>query len=82
MEEQVDAGRTKAIGLSNFNAKQLERIIKSARIKPSCLQVELHVSLQQRELVNYCQKNGLVVVAYSPLGSPGYNTFLNNLGIE
>lgn len=82
MEEQVDAGRTKSIGLSNFNITQMEKVINSARIKPSCLQVELHVSLQQNELVNYCKKNDMVVVAYSPLGSPGYNKFLNNVGME
>ena len=34
MEAQVDAGRAKAIGLSNFNSKQIENIVQSARIKP------------------------------------------------
>lgn len=82
MEEQVDAGRAKSIGVSNFNANQVEKLLKSARIKPSCLQVELHVSLQQKDLVRYCQRNGLVVVAYSPLGSPGFNKFLNAIGME
>ncbi|CAH1985464.1 unnamed protein product [Acanthoscelides obtectus] len=82
MEEQVDAGRTKAIGLSNFNKKQIERILKSCRIKPACLQIEIHVAMQQRELVDFCHKNGIVVVAYSPLGSPGYNNFLNTIGQE
>ncbi|KAJ8932849.1 hypothetical protein NQ318_012477 [Aromia moschata] len=81
MEEQVDAGRTKTIGVSNFNVGQIDRIVKSARIKPACLQVELHVYLQQRDLVKYCQQNGIVVVAYSPLGSPGYNKFTANFGI-
>nr|CAI5830157.1 unnamed protein product [Callosobruchus analis] len=76
MEEQVDAGRTKAIGLSNFNQRQIERILKSARIKPACLQIEIHVAMQQKELVDFCHKHGIVVVAYSPLGSPGYNNFL------
>nr|CAI5830155.1 unnamed protein product [Callosobruchus analis] len=70
MEEQVDAGRTKAIGLSNFNQRQIERILKSARIKPACLQIEIHVAMQQKELVDFCHKHGIVVVAYSPLGSP------------
>lgn len=82
MEEQVDAGRTKSIGVSNFNVKQVEKVIKSARIKPACNQIELHVSLQQKDLVNFCQKNDVVVVAYSPLGSPGYNKFLNKIGHE
>ncbi|KAJ8936800.1 hypothetical protein NQ318_021942 [Aromia moschata] len=72
MEEQVDAGRTKAIGLSNFNQRQIERIMKTARIKPSCLQIELHVHLLQKDLVKYCHDNGMVVVAYSPLLAPGF----------
>lgn len=71
MEEQVYLGRTKTIGLSNFNERQIDRILKSARIKPVCLQVELHVDFQQRGLVQFCQQNGIVVVAYSPLGAPG-----------
>ncbi|CAH1995589.1 unnamed protein product [Acanthoscelides obtectus] len=50
MEEQVDAGRTKAIRLSNFNRKQIVTILKSCRIKPAYLQIEIHVAIQQREL--------------------------------
>lgn len=82
MEEQVDAGRTKTIGLSNFNIRQIDRIIKNARIKPACLQVEVHVYFQQNELVNFAQNNGLVVVAYSPLSSPGIENFYAKYGIE
>ncbi|KAJ8936792.1 hypothetical protein NQ318_021934 [Aromia moschata] len=81
MEEQVDAGRTKTIGLSNFNEKQVGRILKSARIKPACLQVELHVFLPQHKLVQYCQHNGIVVVAYCPLGSPAHNKFIATVGL-
>ncbi|CAH1984034.1 unnamed protein product [Acanthoscelides obtectus] len=80
MEEQVDAGRTKAIGLSNFNKRQVEKVLKNARIKPASLQIELHVLLQQKELVEFCQSNGIVVVAYSPLGSPGFNNFMQKHG--
>ncbi|CAH1118940.1 unnamed protein product [Phaedon cochleariae] len=80
MEQQVDAGRARAIGLSNFNQKQIEKVIKSSTIKPACLQIELHVLLQQQELVRFCQQNGIVVVAFSPLGSPGYNKFLKSTG--
>ncbi|KAJ8964551.1 hypothetical protein NQ314_004850 [Rhamnusium bicolor] len=82
MEEQVDAGRTKTIGLSNFNVKQIEKVLKSARIKPACLQVELHVCLQQRQLVKFCHQHGIVVVGYCPLGCPGYNKFLTSIGQE
>jgi aldehyde reductase len=44
MEAQVDAGRTKSIGLSNYNAEQIERILKEARIQPANLQV--HISFE------------------------------------
>jgi alcohol dehydrogenase (NADP+) len=80
MEEQVDAGRAKTIGLSNYNISQIETVLKSARIKPANLQVELHVFLQQNALVDFCHKNGITVVAHTPLGSPGYNKFLKKIG--
>ncbi|KAJ3643650.1 hypothetical protein Zmor_026349 [Zophobas morio] len=80
MEEQVDAGRTKNIGLSNYNISQITTVLKSARIKPANLQVELHVYLQQRQLVDFCKKNGITVVAYCPIANPGYNKFLVRLG--
>lgn len=80
MEEQVDAGLTKSVGLSNFNVKQIERVLKNARIKPVNLQVELHAYLQQRALVEFCKKNGIVVTAYSPLGSPGLSKFMAQFG--
>ncbi|RZB41004.1 Aldo ket red domain containing protein, partial [Asbolus verrucosus] len=73
MEEQVDAGRTKHIGLSSYNISQIETILKIARIKPENLQIEVHVNLQQRKLVDFCHKNGITVVAFSPLGSPMHN---------
>lgn len=80
MEAQVDAGLTKAIGLSNFNQKQIERILANCRIPPSCLQVELHAYLQQKGLVEFCKKNKIVVTAYSPLGSPGLAKFMAQFG--
>lgn len=82
MEEQVDAKRTKSIGLSNFKISQIQRILDVARIKPANLQVELHLYMQQRDLVNFCKKNNITVVAYCPLGNPGFNDFLSSLGKE
>lgn len=81
MEEQVDAGRTKTIGLSNFNSKQIEKIWQAARIKPACLQIELHPYLQQPGLIKFCHDKKIVVVAYSTLGS-GLNTALQKAGKE
>ncbi|KAL3286151.1 hypothetical protein HHI36_000663 [Cryptolaemus montrouzieri] len=82
LEEQVDAGRTKAIGLSNFNKSQIERILKNSRIKPCALQIEQHVYLQQKELVDLCKENNILVTAYSPLGTPGMNKYFGKRGIK
>lgn len=71
MEEQVDQGRAKTIGLSNFNIRQIQTVWNSARIKPSCLQVEIQPYMQQSELVEFCHKKNIVVVGYSSLGSGG-----------
>ncbi|XP_025833486.1 alcohol dehydrogenase [NADP(+)] [Agrilus planipennis] len=80
MEAQVDAGLAKAIGLSNFNIKQIQRILDNARIPPCNLQVELHAFFQQNELYNFCKKNNIVMTAYSPLGSPGIGKFMSQFG--
>ncbi|VVC28296.1 Hypothetical protein CINCED_3A016026 [Cinara cedri] len=69
MEKQVDCGRAKAIGLSNFNAKQIQRVLDNCRIKPDNLQVENHLYLQQPELLKFCNENGIVVTSYSTLGT-------------
>ncbi|XP_063231581.1 1,5-anhydro-D-fructose reductase-like [Bacillus rossius redtenbacheri] len=80
MEAQVDAGKAHSIGLSNFNARQIERVVKAARIPPANLQVELHVYFQQRELVDFCKALDITVCAYAPIGSPGLSQFMDKIG--
>lgn len=80
MEDQLEAGHTKSIGLSNFNQTQIQRILDNSKIKPACLQVEIHAYLQQKELVEYCKKNHINVVGYSPLGAPGINKLYQQFG--
>ncbi|CAO0801250.1 unnamed protein product [Mucor circinelloides] len=72
MEELVEEGLVKAIGLSNFNIQKIQNILDHCKIKPAQLQVELHPGLQQPELVDFCHKHGIHVTAYSPLGNNVY----------
>ena len=70
MEEAVDAGLTRHIGVSNFGINNLTTILDSARIRPEVNQVECHPYLQQEELFAFCNTNSVFLTAYSPLGSP------------
>lgn len=68
MEELVDAGRIKSIGLSNFMPHHIDELMETARIKPAVNQIEFHPGWTQDACVEYCQKNGIIVEAWSPLG--------------
>lgn len=70
MEKAVDAGKAKAIGTSNMSAKKLAALLADARVKPAVNQVESHPFLAQNELKAWCDAHGIVLTAYSPLGSP------------
>jgi len=71
MQKLVDEGLTKSIGLSNFNRRQIREIldIPDAKHKPVILQNESHPYLQEKDLRDFCQINGIIYQAYSSLGS-------------
>ncbi|KAJ7278750.1 Aldo keto reductase [Mycena rebaudengoi] len=72
MEEIVDLGLVKNIGISNCQGSLLLDINRYARIKPQVLQVELHPYLTQEALVTLAKELGIAVTAYSSLGPQGY----------
>lgn len=66
--EKIQAtGRAKSIGVSNYTVRHLEQMDDYATVVPAINQVELHVFLQQPELLEYCHQKGIAVEAYSPL---------------
>jgi alcohol dehydrogenase (NADP+) len=68
LESLVDHGKCRAIGLSDITLDELKPIVESARIKPAVVQVESHPYLPERELLEFCNKNGIVLLAFAPLG--------------
>jgi len=69
MEKLVATGKTKAIGVSNWNVRRLKELLSFAKIPPVVNQVELHPYLAQWELQQFCKENNILLTAYSPLGS-------------
>ncbi|KAI9166745.1 putative oxidoreductase C2F3.05c [Paramyrothecium foliicola] len=70
LEKLHEEGRARAIGVSNFHIKHIKEMREYAQIWPPHVnQIELHPWCQQRELVQYCQDNGIILQAYSPLAT-------------
>ncbi|KAK8749072.1 hypothetical protein OTU49_015660, partial [Cherax quadricarinatus] len=70
MEECVKLGLARSIGVSNFNKKQLERVLKVAKVPIANNQIEVHPYLPQNKLIEFCKSKDITVTAFSPLGSP------------
>ena len=68
MENLVDHGRCRAIGLSDISLNELRPLYKSARIKPAVVQIEAHPYLPETELLEFCKEKGVVFLAFAPLG--------------
>lgn len=69
MEHLYESGLVKAIGVCNFKVNQLEELINGTTIKPMINQIEFHPGFMQKEIVEYCKKEEILVEAWSPLGS-------------
>lgn len=70
MEQCVKLGLTRSIGISNFNSKQTEAILRICTIKPVTNQVELHPFLSQEKLQRFSEEHGVTLTAYRSLGGP------------
>jgi diketogulonate reductase-like aldo/keto reductase len=68
LENLVDEGRCKAIGLSDVNVEKVKEIFEAARIKPAVVHVESHPYLPEWDLVEFCNQNGIVFQAFAALG--------------
>lgn len=68
-ERMYKDGKIKAIGVSNFEKKHIDALMETADIKPSVNQLEFHPGYTQWENIKYMQSLGILVEAWSPLGS-------------
>ncbi|EDY16487.1 Aldehyde reductase [Chthoniobacter flavus Ellin428] len=68
LEELVNEGKCKAIGLSDVGLESVQEIFAAATIKPAVVHLESHPYLPEWELLDYCRKNGIVLQAFAPLG--------------
>ncbi|KAF4450813.1 hypothetical protein F53441_6145 [Fusarium austroafricanum] len=68
LERLYEEGKAKSIGVSNFGIKHIEELKQFAKVWPPHVnQIELHPWAQQRDAVEYCERNNIVVEAYAPL---------------
>jgi len=79
MEDAYKTGKVKAIGLSNFLQDDIENILANCQIMPMVNQILAHVSNIPLELIEFCQKNNILVEAYSPIA---HGAVLDNAEIK
>lgn len=82
MEELYKEGKIRAIGVSNFGEKRLAELISESNINPMVLQVESHPYFKQKNLLEFCNKNMIQMVAYSPLGGDKREVLKDDIIIE
>lgn len=78
MEEALGSGLCRHIGVSNFSRKKIQALLASAMVRPVANQVECHPFLAQRDLLEYCNDQNIVLTAYSPLGSKDRPDFVKH----
>ncbi len=69
MEDALKAGKIRALGISNFRKHHIDELLKTAEIKPVANQIRLCPGDKQEDTVNYSREQGMLLQAYSPLGT-------------
>ncbi|MCJ1361775.1 NAD(P)H-dependent D-xylose reductase (XR) [Acarospora aff. strigata] len=72
MEDLVEKGLAKSIGISNFNGQLIIDLLRYAKIRPATLQIEHHPYLTQPGLVDFAKREGIAVTAYSSFGPQSF----------
>jgi alcohol dehydrogenase (NADP+) len=70
LEDLVEMGLVRHIGTSNMTIPKLRLLLRDAKIRPSCNEMELHPHFQQPDLFRFVLDNNIVPIGYSPIGSP------------
>lgn len=70
MEKLVDRGLVRHIGTSNMTVPKLRLLLRDARLKPACNEMELHPHFQQPDLLKFVLDNGIQPIGFCPIGSP------------
>ena len=68
MEELYQAGKVRAIGLSNFLPHHIDNILEDCTVRPAVDQIEYHPGYSQEAAVQYCKERNILVQAWSPIG--------------
>ena len=72
MEELIDDGLTREIGVCNYNSALIHDLMTYSRVQPYALQIEAHPYLTQERLIRLAKDYGMHVTAFSPLGALSY----------
>jgi alcohol dehydrogenase (NADP+) len=70
MEKLVEKGLVRHIGTSNMTIPKLKLVLRDAKIKPACNEMELHPHFQQQEFFDFCIENNVQPIGFCPIGSP------------
>ena len=88
MEEAVDAGKVRSIGVSNFEIADIQNILENGRIKPAVNQIRVHIGHTPVEAIDFCKENGIQIMAFSPnatgklIGHPLVTSLADKYGVS